>query len=108
MNFPKALECFEIRLELETSSIVLFSLSFVEEVSRAVSNFVDFLAWDSDRLSAENASALGKGRILTSEPSVGGEYSFDATGGSSTMEAGRKGSFTATAKSTPSSERSVH
>jgi len=106
MTFPNALECFEIRLELEASSIGFFFLSFVVEVSCTVSNLV--LTSDSARVSAENASVLGKGRILTSEPKVGGEYSFNAAGGTSTIEAGCKGSFIAIAKSTSSSERSVH
>jgi hypothetical protein len=108
MTFSNALECFEIRLELETPSIGFFFLSFVAEVSCAVSGIVDIATWDSAPLSAENSLSFGNGRVLTSEPNVDGESSFDTAGDASTIEADRKGSSTRVPKCTSSSERSVH
>jgi len=108
MTFSNALECFEIRLELETPSIGFFFLSFVAEVSCAVSGIVDIATWDSAPLSAENSLSFGNGRVLTSEPNVDGESSFDTAGDASTIEADRKGSSTTAPKCTSSSERSVH
>jgi hypothetical protein len=108
MIFPNALECFEIRLVVEASSVDLFFFSFVAEASCAVFDFVDAATWDLTSLSAEGSLSLSKWRILMSEPNEAGESSFDTTGDTSTIEADRKGSSTSTVMSTSSSERSVH
>jgi len=104
MTFPNAFECLEIRLELETS-IAFFLISFEAQVSCAASNIVDIATWDSAPLSAETSLSFGNGRVLTSEPNVNGESSFDTT---PRIEADRNGFSTAATKLTSPSQKSVH
>ena len=108
MIFPNALECFDIRVVVEASSVDLFFFGFVAEVPCAVFEFVDITTWDLTPLSPESSLSLSKSKVLMSAPNETGESSFETTEDTSAIEADRKSRSTSTVMATSSSERSSH